>query len=41
MECIQKLAHKYGQNELGFGRSVPTTLKPALKYVNLDVTPTS
>ena len=41
MECIRNLAQKYGQKELGFGRSIPTTLKPALKYFNLDVTPTS
>ena len=41
MECIRNLAQKYGQKELGFGRSIPTTPKPALKYFNLDVTPTS
>ena len=41
MEFIHALAQKYGQRELGFGRNIPQTLKPALKYFGLDVTPTS
>jgi hypothetical protein len=41
MEFIHALAQKYGQRELGFGRNIPQTHKPALKYFGLDVTPTS
>lgn len=41
MTFVHSLAQKYGQKELGFGRKIPTTLKPALKYFGLNVNPTS
>ena len=36
-ETIADLAAKYGQKGLGFGRKIPDTLKPMLKYFDLDV----
>ena len=38
---VHELVPKFGQKELRFGRTVPTTLKPVLKYVNLEVVATS
>lgn len=38
---VQELVQKYGQKELGFGKTLPTTLKPVLKYFGLDVEATS
>lgn len=40
-QFVHDLAAKYGQKELGFGRKIPDTLKPMLKYFDLDVTATS
>ena len=40
-QFIHDLAAKYGQKELGFGRKIPDTLKPMLKYFDLDVEATS
>lgn len=38
---VNDLAQKYGQKELGFGRKIPSTLRPMLKYFGLDVIATS
>ena len=40
-QFVYDLAAKYGQRELGFGRKIPETLKPMLKYFDLDVVATS
>ena len=40
-QFVHDLAAKYGQKGLGFGRKIPDTLKPMLKYFDLDVVATS
>ena len=40
-QFVHDLAAKYGQKELGFGRKIPDTLKPMLKYFGLEVIVTS
>ena len=37
MKYIHSLIDKYGQKELGFGRNLPATLKPALSRFGLEV----
>ena len=41
IQYVYDLAQKYGQKELGFGRKIPSTLRPMLKYFGLDVIATS
>ena len=38
---VNSLAEKYGQKELGFGKTIPLTLKPTLKHFDLAVEATS
>lgn len=37
MAYVRSLIQKYGNKELGFGRTLPITLKPAMSRFGLDV----
>lgn len=39
MTYVHSLIYKYGQKELGFGRKLPVTLKPAMSRFGVDVEP--
>ena len=41
MDYVNNLAQVYGKKELGFGRTIPLTLKPALRHFGLAVSATS